>query len=241
MKFPFLPVAIWSTGCFLIWHPQGDLNPDPLYSWYHFSHPPLVLFSALECRDDVLILFYSEKNIMLLFDCCSFLHTVQLHHSASFCIILHQVNSLRILCWLCWHVDTCGIWRSSGFVPWRPSKRNRQRRSRREMDPMDPMDQKMLPQVVSESVTNFAAAQKIVAVVGPCWTEPQGPRPARPARCSVDLCFSVSHCHCTQISRTCEAWQSFNSRSANPWLLCLLSGSDLHESQVMVINSHSHY
>ena len=21
---------------------QGDLNPDPLYSWYHFSHPPLV-------------------------------------------------------------------------------------------------------------------------------------------------------------------------------------------------------
>ena len=80
--------------------------------------------------------------------------------------------------------------------------------------------------------------QKIVAVVGPCWTDPQGPRPAR---CSVDLCFSVSHCHCTQISRTCEAWQSFNSWSANPWLLYLLSGSDLHESQVMVINSHSHY
>jgi len=21
---------------------KGDLNPDPLYSWYHFSHPPLV-------------------------------------------------------------------------------------------------------------------------------------------------------------------------------------------------------
>ena len=28
---------------------QGDLNPDPLYSWYHFSHPPLVYFSAEEC------------------------------------------------------------------------------------------------------------------------------------------------------------------------------------------------
>lgn len=28
---------------------QGDLNPDPLYSWYHFSHPPLVYFSAEDC------------------------------------------------------------------------------------------------------------------------------------------------------------------------------------------------
>ena len=25
---------------------QGDLNPDPLYSWYHFSHPPLAAISA---------------------------------------------------------------------------------------------------------------------------------------------------------------------------------------------------
>ena len=133
------------------------------------------------CADSVLFWkkYYVAVRLLFVFAYCA---------AASFCIILHQVNSLRILCWLCWHVDTCGIWRSSGFVPWRPSKRNRQRRSRREMDPMD---QKMLPQVVSESVTNFAAAQKIVAVVGPCWTMlDRAPRTTPCTPCTL-LCWSL--------------------------------------------------
>ena len=238
MKFPFLPVAIWSTGCFLIWHPQGDLNPDPLYSWYHFSHPPLVLFSALECRDDVLILFYSEKNIMLLFDCCSFLHTVQLHHSASFCIKSIPCASCVDCVDMLTHVAFGG--RAASYPEGHRSGIGKEGL----VGKWTRWTKRCCPkwcQNLSQTLPRPKKSLQSLDHVGPCWTEPQGPRPARPARCSVDLCFSVSHCHCTQISRTCEAWQSFNSRSANPWLLCLLSGSDLHESQVMVINSHSHY
>ena len=200
MKFPFLPVAIWSTGGFLIWHHRaiwtqircipGITSRIPHWCCsQHWNAVTMCWFSSI-----------LKKIILLLFDCCSFLHTVQLHHSASFCIILYLAS---IPCASCVDMLThvghmwC-MWRSSGFVPWRPSKRNRQRRSRRAMDPMDPMDQKMLPQVVSESVTNFAAAQKIVAVVG--FLDHVGPIPKDHALHAALLIFA-SQCHTVTASR----------------------------------------